>query len=52
MKQLGKPDKLDKYRLHLVDGADLKPDELEMLIEYRSGEHRICLLATRTCRCS
>jgi hypothetical protein len=43
MKQLGKPDKLDKYRLHLVDGADLKPDELEMLAKYRKAHSLLCL---------
>ena len=43
MKQLGKPDKLDKYRLHLVDGADLKPDELEMLAKYRKAHGLLCL---------
>jgi hypothetical protein len=43
MKQLGKPDKLDKYRMHLVDGADLKPDELEMLAKYRKAHGLLCL---------
>ena len=43
MKKLGKPDKLDKYRLHLVDGADLKPDELEMLAKYRKAHSLLCL---------
>lgn len=43
MKQLGKPDKLDKYRLHLVDGADLKPDEVEMLAKYRKAHSLLCL---------
>jgi hypothetical protein len=43
MKQLGKPDKLDKYRSHLVDGADLKPDELEMLAKYRKAHSLLCL---------
>jgi len=43
MKQLGKPDKLDKYRMHLVDGAELKPDELEMLAKYRKAHSLLCL---------
>ncbi|MGI4761809.1 MAG: hypothetical protein ACRYF0_13965 [Janthinobacterium lividum] len=43
MKQLGKPDKLDKYRSHLVDGADLKGDELEMLAKYRKAHGLLCL---------
>lgn len=43
MKQLGKPDKLDKYRLHLVDGAELKPDEVEMLAKYRKAHALLCL---------
>ena len=43
MKKLGKPDKLDKYRGHLVDGADLKPDELEMLAKYRKAHSLLCL---------
>lgn len=43
MKQLGKPDKLDKYRAHLVDGAELKPDELEMLAKYRKAHGLLCL---------
>jgi hypothetical protein len=34
MKQLGK---LDKYHAHLVDGAKLKPDELDMLAKYRKA---------------
>ena len=37
MKQLGKPDKLDKYRMHLVDGAELRQDEVEMLAKYRKA---------------
>jgi len=43
MKQLGKPDKLDKYRMHLVDGADLKQDEVEMLAKYRKAHGLLCL---------
>jgi hypothetical protein len=43
MKQLGKPDKLDKYRTHLVDGADLKPDDLAMLAKYRKAHSLLCL---------
>ncbi|MVN79323.1 hypothetical protein GO988_23570 [Hymenobacter sp. HMF4947] len=43
MKQLGKPDKLDKYRLHLMEGAELKPDELEMLARYRKAHGLLCL---------
>lgn len=44
MKQLrGKPDKIDKYRQHLIDGADLKPDELEMLAKYRKAHSLLCL---------
>jgi hypothetical protein len=44
MKQLGKkPDKLDKYRAHLVDGAALKPDELEMLARYRKAHAMLCI---------
>ncbi|MDO7885370.1 hypothetical protein [Hymenobacter cheonanensis] len=43
MKQLGKPDKLDKYRSHLVDGADLKEDELAMLAKYRKAHGLLCL---------
>jgi intein/homing endonuclease len=43
MKKLGKPDKLDKYRSHLVDGAALKPDELEMLAKYRKAHSLLCL---------
>ena len=43
MKKLGTPDKLDKYRMHLVDGADLKPDETEMLGKYRKAHSLLCL---------
>lgn len=43
MKKLGKGDKLDKYRAHLVDGLDLKPDELEMLAKYRKAHSLLCL---------
>ena len=43
MKRLGTPDKLDKYRAHLVDGADLKDDELEMLAKYRKAHGLLCL---------
>jgi hypothetical protein len=43
MKKLGKGDKLDKYRSHLVDGLDLKPDELEMLAKYRKAHGLLCL---------
>jgi hypothetical protein len=43
MKKLGKPDKLDKYRMHLVDGADLKEDELTMLAKYRKAHGLLCL---------
>jgi hypothetical protein len=37
MKKLGKGDKLDKYREHLVDGADLSDEQLEMLAKYRKA---------------
>jgi len=43
MKKLGVPDKIDKYRLHLVEGADLKADELEMLAKYRKAHGLLCL---------
>jgi len=43
MKQLKKPDKIDKYRSHLMEGADLKPDELEMLAKYRKAHGLLCL---------
>lgn len=43
MKKLGKGDKLDKYRSHLVDGLDLKPDEQEMLAKYRKAHALLCL---------
>ena len=43
MKQLGKPDKLDKYRVHLVDGGELKEDELQMLAKYRKAHSLLCL---------
>ncbi len=43
MKQLGKPDKIDKYKLHLVEGANLKPDELQMLAKYRKAHGLLCL---------
>jgi hypothetical protein len=43
MKKLGKPDKLDKYRIHLLDNGDLKPDELEMLAKYRKAHGLLCL---------
>ena len=43
MKQLKKPDKLDKYRNHLVDGAELKPEETEMLARYRKAHGLLCL---------
>ena len=43
MKQLGKPDKLDKYRMHLVDGAELRQDEVEMLAKYRKAHSLLCL---------
>jgi hypothetical protein len=44
MKQLkGKPDKLDKYRSHLMDGADLKEEELAMLAKYRKAHGLLCL---------
>lgn len=43
MKKIGKGDKLDKYRSHLVDGLDLKPDELEMLAKYRKAHSLLCL---------
>jgi len=37
MKKLGKGDKLDKYHAHLVDGAPLTDEELEMLAKYRKA---------------
>ena len=43
MKKLGKPDKIDKYRLHLMEGADLKDEELEMLAKYRKAHGLLCL---------
>jgi hypothetical protein len=43
MKQLKKPDKIDKYRLHLMEGADLKDEELEMLAKYRKAHGLLCL---------
>ncbi|MGI4871224.1 MAG: hypothetical protein ACRYFX_08610 [Janthinobacterium lividum] len=43
MKRLGTPDKLDKYRAHLVDGGDLREDELEMLARYRKAHGLLCL---------
>ncbi len=43
MKKLGKPDKLDKYRLHLVDGAELKEEEVAMLAKYRKAHSLLCL---------
>jgi hypothetical protein len=43
MKKLGKPDKLDKYRTHLLDGAELKEEELEMLAKYRKAHGLLCL---------
>ena len=43
MKQLKKPDKLDKYRNHLLDGAELKPEETEMLAKYRKAHGLLCL---------
>lgn len=43
MKQLGIPDKLDKYRTHLIDGVALAPDELEMLARYRKAHGLLCL---------
>jgi hypothetical protein len=48
MKQLGKPDKLDKYRAHLVEGAELRPDELDMLAKYRKAHGLLCLGFGRT----
>jgi hypothetical protein len=43
MKQLRKPDKLDKYRAHLIDGAELKSEETEMLAKYRKAHSLLCL---------
>jgi hypothetical protein len=43
MKKLGKPDKLDKYRLYLVDGVPLEPDEVDMLAKYRKAHGLLCL---------
>jgi hypothetical protein len=43
MKKLGKPDKLDKYRLYLIDGVPLEPDEVEMLAKYRKAHGLLCL---------
>jgi len=43
MKQLKKQDKIDKYRSHLMEGADLKPEELEMLAKYRKAHGLLCL---------
>jgi hypothetical protein len=42
-KQLKKPDKLDKFRAHLIDGADLRPDELTTLAKYRKAHSLLCL---------
>ncbi len=42
-KLIGKPDKLDKFRSYLVDGAELKPDELDMLAKYRKAHSLLCL---------
>jgi hypothetical protein len=43
MKQLRKPDKLNKYRAHLIDGAELKSEETEMLAKYRKAHSLLCL---------
>ena len=43
MKKLVKLDKLDKYRVHLVDNGPLKPDELVMLAKYRKAHGLLCL---------
>lgn len=44
MKKLqGKPDKLDKFRAHLIDGADLRPDEVITLARYRKAHGLLCL---------
>jgi hypothetical protein len=43
MKQLGKPDKLDKYRAYLIDGVELAADEVEMLAKYRKAHGLLCL---------
>jgi hypothetical protein len=43
MKQLKKPDKIDKYRSHLMEGADLKEEELVMLAKYRKAHSLLCL---------
>jgi hypothetical protein len=43
MKRPGKPDKIDKYRLHLIEGANLKDEELEMLANYRKVHLLLCL---------
>ena len=44
MRQLGKaPDKLDKFRAHLVDGAPLREDELTTLARYRKAHGLLCL---------
>lgn len=40
---LGIPDKLEKYHSHLLYGAELKPDELEMLAKYRKAHGLLCL---------
>jgi hypothetical protein len=37
MKKLGKGDKLDKYHAHLVDGADLTDEQMDMLAKYRKA---------------
>ena len=42
-KQLKKPDKLDKFRAHLIDGADLRPEELITLARYRKAHSLLCL---------
>lgn len=35
MKRLKNPDKLDKYRQHLLEGKDLNQEETQMLAKYR-----------------
>jgi len=44
---LGIPDKLDKFRNHLLHGEELKPDELEHLAKYRKAHGLLCLGMSR-----
>ena len=42
MKLIGKGDKLDKYRGHLINGEELKPQEEAMLQKYRRANALMC----------